>query len=159
MTHETSEEPLCNLTASTDDPNRLHLTVAGTNSGVRCALEELSGALKDRGCSEDTIGTVQIVLAELLNNVVEHGQLKQNQDAISTKLDLLGGALVCEVRDKGCPFPGARLPCGKLRAVEELERDLPEGGFGWSLIRMLTEGLEYYREDGGNCVRFMIPIP
>lgn len=159
MPHETSDKALCKLTVAKDEPNRMHLSVAGTNSGVRSALEELSEALKDRGCSEDTVGTVQIVLAELLNNVVEHGQLEEAQDAISTKLDLLGGALLCEIRDKGCPFPDARLPTGKLRAIEELERDLPEGGFGWSLIRMLTEGLEYNREDGGNCVRFMIPIP
>lgn len=159
MDHETSDNLLCNLTVSKDDPNRLHLTLAGTTTGVRNALEDLSTALNDRGCSEDTVGTVQIVLAEILNNIVEHGKLEQAQDAISTSLDLLGGALICEVRDKGCPFPGARLPSGKLRTLEELERDLPEGGFGWSLIRMLTEGLEYNREDGGNCVRFMIPIP
>ena len=35
--------------------------------------------------------------------------------------------------------------------------DLPEGGFGWFLIRTLTLDLEYERDGGFNKLRFVVP--
>ena len=37
--------------------------------------------------------------------------------------------------------------------------DLPEGGFGWGLIRALSSGLSYRRMSERNRLAFRIPLP
>ncbi|WP_161556014.1 ATP-binding protein [Mangrovicoccus ximenensis] len=62
--------------------------------------------------------------------------------------------LICTVSDGGTPMPEHRLPDRELAAIDVARQDLPEGGFGWFLIRELVEELSYARQDGKNIVRF-----
>jgi serine/threonine-protein kinase RsbW len=39
-----------------------------------------------------------------------------------------------------------------------MQDDLPEGGFGWFLIRELTKDLQYVRHEDQNRLTFSIPI-
>ena len=48
------------------------------------------------------------------------------------------------------PLPGLRLPEGTAPPAVTPRESLPEGGFGWFLIRALTERLDYARADGEN---------
>ncbi len=60
---------------------------------------------------------------------------------------------VCfQVLDDGEPMPGGRLPDGNPPAVDVPTADLPEGGFGWFMIRSVADELQYTRTDGGNCL-------
>ena len=66
------------------------------------------------------------------------------------------GGLHCTVSDTGAPMPGLCLPEGQFQPLKDLA-DLPEGGFGWFLIRSLTEGLAYQRSKGLNRLSFQLP--
>lgn len=96
--------------------------------------------------------TAEIVLAEVLNNIVEHAY-----DGVSGPIRLsvgtLPGRVFFRIEDEGRPMPGETLPLGHLPAAD----DLAEGGFGWHLIRTLSCNLSYRRENGVNCLDFCLP--
>jgi len=65
--------------------------------------------------------------------------------------------LDCRVLDDGRPMPEGRLPCG--REDWPTARDqLPEGGFGWFLIRTLAMDLCYNRIEGRNRLAFRLTV-
>jgi len=47
--------------------------------------------------------------------------------------------------DQGNPLPDEKLPAGAQVDVSGPVNTLPEGGFGWFLIRTLSDRLEYRR--------------
>lgn len=100
-------------------------------------------------------GTAEIVLAEVLNNIVEHAYAGQSGDIALALEHHVHGVLVT-VQDIGTPFPNAELPQGTLPDVTSLA-ELPEGGFGWYLIRTLVRNLTYLRKDGCNHLTFNLP--
>ncbi len=60
-------------------------------------------------------------------------------------------------------MPGGQPPAGHLPRVAAPPPgggvgDLPEGGFGWSLIRTLTTDLSYSRQAGRNELHVVIPL-
>jgi serine/threonine-protein kinase RsbW len=103
---------------------------------------------------DDLRGTAEIVLAEVLNNIVEHAYADQGGD-ITLRLVQQDGAVHCTVIDTGAPMPGLCLPEGRFQPLDDLA-DLPEGGFGWFLIRSLTQGLAYRRTQGVNRLSFRL---
>lgn len=117
---------------------------------VRAALRRLLDAPPLDGLDEEARWRAELVLAEVLNNMVEHGQLQPGR--ISVRLRLEGEALICRISDHGLPLPRGRLPEGVLPVPETL----PEGGFGWPLIRALACDLEYRRTQGVNHFSFRL---
>lgn len=135
----------------------LELRIAARPEAVRAALARISGALETGGIGEGMRGTAEIVLAEVLNNIVEHAYAGgQGQIALRIELCPASGALLCATRDEGRPMPGGRLPEGGLPPLEGPAAALPEGGFGWHLIRALATGLWYRREGEVNLFGFRI---
>lgn len=119
---------------------------------VRDGLRQAFAAEPLLSLSEDDRGTAEIVLAEVLNNVVEHA-CAAGSGPILLALSLDGGLLHCRVEDEGAAMPGGTLPAGRPRDPAAL----PEGGFGWHLIRVLCRDLRYERAGGRNCLRFSLP--
>ncbi|PTE23528.1 ATP-binding protein [Cereibacter changlensis JA139] len=116
---------------------------------VRAALRRLLDAPPLDGLDEEARWRAELVLAEVLNNVVVHGQPRGR---IVVRLRLEGEALAFRISDQGLPLPGGRLPKGVLQAPDTLS----EGGFGWPLIRALASDLEYRRAEGVNHLSFRI---
>lgn len=131
----------------------LRLVIPGTPLAVREGLRTLFAAPMLRGLDADARGTAELVLAEVLNNVVEHAYAGHPGE-IEVRLGLMPGSLLCLVRDRGHPMPGARLPGGAPPVLDP--DDLPEGGFGWHLIRSLSQDLRYRRAGGRNHLRFRV---
>ena len=118
----------------------------------------------------DALGRLELVLAEVMNNVAEHGP-GTDPDAGETAGAETGhraaplihlcvvrhaGGLSCAVTDDGVSLPaGCLLPPGAPTAGAI---DLPEGGFGWFLIHGLTQELCYYREERRNFLAFRVPV-
>jgi serine/threonine-protein kinase RsbW len=66
--------------------------------------------------------------------------------------------LDCQICDPGKPMPNARPPMGRV-ADPTVGRDLlPEGGFGWMLIRNLSDNIRYQRVGETNHLSLSIPI-
>lgn len=123
---------------------------------VRDALKALFDTLLLRSLTAEGRGTAEIVLAEALNNIVEHAYAR-DEGEIELSLHLTRAALVCRIVDHGLPMPGDMLPEGTLAPLEKCT-DLPEGGFGWHLIRALSRDLDYKREDGRNHLSFRLDM-
>ncbi|MGS4945446.1 ATP-binding protein [Meridianimarinicoccus sp. RP-17] len=134
------------------------LTVGASPHGVRAALIQVNGVLCADGVGRDDRGTCETVLAEVLNNIVEHAYGGKDDRNIGVVLSRDRRGLVVEVTDAGAPMPGGCLPDPKAAPLDVARDDLPEGGFGWSVIRDLTAGLEYRRVNGINRLRFRVPF-
>ncbi|SEN83055.1 serine/threonine-protein kinase RsbW [Gemmobacter aquatilis] len=139
--------------AARDGPD-IRLDLRSDPFAVRDALGLLRTEPGFRALGPEAGGQVEIVLAEVLNNVVEHAYAGDG-GWISVHLCRDAGAVGIEVRDHGRPMPGLCLPDGTL---PELGGEIPEGGFGWFLIRSLTRDLKYSRDGTSNRLSFNIPL-
>ncbi|PKQ13077.1 MAG: ATP-binding protein [Alphaproteobacteria bacterium HGW-Alphaproteobacteria-1] len=116
---------------------------------VRALLAEIRGWLCLQGLDDAACGKIEIALAEALNNVVEHASL-DSKDEIALDMTLAPDGIGVELRDRGAPLPGLTPPRGDPPTLTGDRDNLPEGGFGWFLIRTLTTDLHYARTDGKN---------
>ncbi len=130
------------------------VTIPGDSFAVREGLKALFDTIVLRNLPEDGRGTAEIVLAEALNNIVEHAYANHPGD-IEITLHLRPHELICRITDTGLPMPDDQLPEGKLAAITP-DGELPEGGFGWFLIRSLSQDLHYRREGGRNLLSFRL---
>lgn len=131
------------------------LSFPGTAGAVRRALRRVMASAVLSSLPDDLCGSAEIVLAEVLNNIVEHAYA-DGTGTITLHLVRQGGGLACEIHDQGAAMPGLCLPAGRSQPLADLA-DLPEGGFGWFLIRSLTVGLDYRRIAGVNRLSFQLP--
>lgn len=136
----------------------LHLAFPGDELSVRDALRSVADAVSGLAAGAPPQGVVEIVLAEALNNVVEHAYSGQALGGIDLELSQHAGALAFTITDDGHPMPDGNLPQGKAHDLSVATQDLPEGGFGWFLIHELTDQLSYERKDGRNVLMFQIPL-
>jgi serine/threonine-protein kinase RsbW len=137
---------------------RLHLIFPGDETSVRSALKTAMGTFRSMDLGAQCHGVVEIVLAEVLNNVVEHAYAEHGRGVIEIEVDLLGDALAFRITDDGRPMPEGEMPEGRRHDLDVPPDELPEGGFGWFLIRELTERLQYYRSGNRNTLTFRIPL-
>ena len=129
----------------------LHLTLASTPDAVRAALVRVGSALAEAGLRPGTCGMVELVIAESLNNIAEHAYRGTGTGEIVLRLVHLSGAIEVTLIDSGQPYPEGALPkAGTFPALTGGRATLPEGGFGWCLIRRLTSKLIYTRKNGRN---------
>jgi len=138
-------------------PDGFHAVFAADPSAVRVALRAALARFV-RQMSADEAGTMELVLAEVLNNIVEHAfaEAGPGQIELTISRDTLG--LLCRVEDDGAPMPNGMLPAGRLPSNAVPVDDLPEGGFGWFLIRDLTRELSYVRDGSRNLLMFRLPL-
>ena len=138
----------------------VNLRFAATEAEVRAALLTVDARLADAGAAEDLRLRAQIALAEACNNIVEHAYrpLPVGVEATIT-LDISGdaGGLQITLRDKGRGMPEGPLPGRDLPPFDpEDPESLPEGGFGWALLREMTRALSISRQNGQNILRFRL---
>ncbi|WP_121060530.1 ATP-binding protein [Chachezhania antarctica] len=128
----------------------LEFDFAATDVATRRALAGLTHRLPELEIGPDMGGCIEIVLAEALNNVVEHAYAARPGGKIRVRLRRTRSHLVVTIRDTGRPFPGKRLPPFVELDLSGSLDSLPEGGFGWSLIRDLTGAVRYRHISGVN---------
>jgi serine/threonine-protein kinase RsbW len=136
---------------------QLHLAFLASPVSVRDCLARMLAEPPLSHLSDEGRGTAELVLAEVLNNVVEHAYADQpGPVAVTLRQDCRG--VSCLIVDEGAAMPGGTLPKGNLPDTYPPRfDDLPEGGFGWHLIRSLTQDLRYQRRDGCNKLAFTLP--
>lgn len=147
--------------ASADLHRRLvNLRFAATQNAVRDALLRVDRTLSAAGAATDLRMRTQIALAEACNNIVEHAYQPPplGVDAMIS-LDIAGdrGGLQITLRDRGRAMPPGPLPGRALPAFDPDDpASLPEGGFGWALLREMTRALSISRRNGQNILRFRL---
>ncbi|MWD29207.1 ATP-binding protein [Aquicoccus sp. SCR17] len=94
--------------------------------------------------------TLRLVLSEVLNNIVEHAYDGALTGEVEIAQEPAEGRLRLRISDGGRAMPGGVLPRGGPVALNGPRDDLPEGGFGWYLIRQLSDRQCYERRAGRN---------
>lgn len=117
---------------------------------ARDALCAVMKRLREMGLAEDQMGGVEIALAEVVNNIVEHAYADLDPGDIFLNAQFEDDQLKVHIKDRGHPLPDGELPEGRPADVSGAVDDLPEGGFGWFMIRTLARDIRYRREDGCN---------
>lgn len=130
-------------------------TPAHVRQAVRAAIARFA-----RRIGPEDAGALELVLAEVLNNVVEHayGSRGGAEGRIGLFIRLEAQGLRCLIWDKGRPMPAGRIPAGAPPDIGLDVAALPEGGFGWSIIRQLVSTPRYRRAAGVNLLRFVLPV-
>jgi serine/threonine-protein kinase RsbW len=126
-------------------------------AAVRDALRRAVARFARQITIEDA-GTLELTLAEALNNVVEHGYAGLEPGPIDLRIARGAGSLECRIVDAGVAMPGCILPNSGMQPLPSEIKALPEGGWGWALIRELTTDLAYRRENGQNILMFRVPV-
>ena len=99
-------------------------------------------------------------LAEACNNIVEHAYPVGDTIKAMIGLDIADdrGGLQITLRDRGLPMPDGQLPGIAWPAIDPDDPlTLPEGGFGWPLLRGMAQALCLSRQSGQNILRFHLP--
>ena len=126
---------------------------------VRRWIQRTIDALASSGVSQNDQSSVEIVLAEALNNVVEHAYPQGVTGDVRLVIRRRSSSLMVEIRDKGRPMPQGRAPIGHHPMTEFNKDDaMPEGGYGWFLIREIVRDLVYDRQDDENILLFRIKM-
>ncbi len=136
----------------------INLVFPSESFAVRKALKSLMGGLHHLQLSDETLSIAEIVIAEALNNVVEHAYGENALGVIEVKMRKQDDQLWVQIIDDGRAMPGDQLPPGAAHDLDTCQEDLPEGGFGWNMIRELTDDLQYKRQDNQNRLTFSLPI-
>ncbi|MCJ1900064.1 MULTISPECIES: ATP-binding protein [Paracoccus] len=138
---------------------------------VRAALLFLRERF-DGSAGDEVIAKLELALAEVLNNICEHGTRyealrlggRPHAPLIHLCVARHVGGIACAVTDDGRPLPSSCLDMHDLPWTGPPPQDaeaillLPEGGFGWFLIQELTASLCYFREGRRNFLAFVVPV-
>lgn len=130
----------------------------GDELAVRHALRNLKDRIAPYLDGAEETATTEIVLAEVLNNIVEHAYAGSGDGWIELRFGLVPDGINFDIFDSGVPMPDGKPPVPELSALDVDIEDLPEGGFGWFMIHDLTKGLRYERADGRNHLSFRLVL-
>ncbi|MEM9970533.1 MAG: ATP-binding protein [Pseudomonadota bacterium] len=129
-----------------------------TFENVRLAISKAKDAMAPLKLTDEDESSIELILAEALNNVVEHAYPPGHDGNVKLVLRHGRAGLLIEIRDTGRPMPNGRTPLGLHPHENHPENALPEGGYGWYLIRQLTTDVVYDRENGENFLIFRVPV-
>lgn len=132
-----------------DPPLILDLWIGATSAEVRRSLGQAKQALCAVGFDRERGDEAELVLAEALNNVVEHAYAEQANGRLHLQILANGETAVLRLYDRGAEMPCGAPPAGRIRPSARPD-DLPEGGYGWHLIHRLADAVCYDRTDGWN---------
>ncbi|MGR3761480.1 ATP-binding protein [Roseobacteraceae bacterium NS-SX3] len=121
-----------------------------TELDARSGISSVVERLRNMGLPEGRADEVQIALAEAVNNVIEHAYAGKAPGDVRIRCNLYPERLWISISDAGAPYPGNQLPEGKPADISGPRETLPEGGFGWFLIRELASDIQYERSGGSN---------
>ena len=122
---------------------------------VRHTLQTMRRVLERRHAGQD-FSMFELVLAEVLNNVVEHAYAGCPEGIVRLFARSGGDEIEVTVTDSGKSFPAGVPPLRDFPVVDA--DDPPEGGFGWPLIRALCTALRYRREGERNILDFTMRL-
>jgi serine/threonine-protein kinase RsbW len=120
---------------------------------VREIMQHLARALPD---NPELCCNAELVLAEALNNIEEHGYAGIPGMPVQVSVTVLGNTVQVATRDFGTPMPGLTIPPIHRPEVDVPQNALPEGGFGWFLIHSLAPNPSYTRRGNTNRLFFRL---
>ena len=130
---------------------RFQLRTLEDFDSVRIGLGKFMRSLETSNTQHD-LGEVELVLAEVLNNIAEHGGTESLSHPISLKWHT-SDRLCINVIDAGQCIPTGTITNAQMPDLETEISDLPEGGFGWALVDILCSKVHAKRRGSFNTLR------
>ena len=137
---------------------RSALSVRATNAGTRAAIKQISALVDRTTANPDDIDRMEIALAEVLNNIVEHAYSGRNDGIIEVTIDSVPPGLHFTISDDGAEMPAGRLPGGNTAKTDLEPHQQAEGGYGLHLIRSVARKLRYERVGNHNQLSFKVVL-
>jgi serine/threonine-protein kinase RsbW len=122
---------------------------------VRIGLGKFTRSLETSNTQYD-FGEIELVLAEVLNNIAEHGGRESINHPISPKWHTSDG-LCINVIDAGQCIPTGTITNAQMPNLDTEIDHLPEGGFGWALVGILCSKVHAKRRGSFNTLRLYFP--
>ena len=97
-----------------------------------------------------TAEQIELCVAEVLTNVVKYAFAEIVNQRIELRCDHGASELVIEIIDNGIELPASLLNAKAREFDFDNINELPEGGFGWFLIRSQMDEVGYSRQSGVN---------
>lgn len=133
--------------------------VTSGEMAVRHALKQIFAKLDQLALDAEESATVELVLAEAMNNIVEHAYpVEDPQGPIHVQCCQKINGLHFTIKDRGHPMPDGQMPLGLAQSVDVDPFDMPEGGYGWFLIKDLAKDLSYQRVGQENHLDLRIAV-
>ncbi|PYG30520.1 ATP-binding protein [Pelagimonas varians] len=136
----------------------LRYVLFSTPENVRNTLTSLRSDLNENGLHICPGDMWELVVAEVLNNIVEHAYGDSPDGEIKLNLHFSDLHLTAKFIDSGAAMPDGALPAGNPANLDVETQLLPEGGFGWNLIHSLSDRLVYERRGTENHLDLEMPI-
>lgn len=128
----------------------MHLTQPKDFLSVRGALAGIRDDFLHQGHGAEQFLKIEMVLAEALNNIAEHGGLGVQDSPIVINWFYEHGLFSATLKDNGRPYPARVIPDTGRPRLDVDDADLPEGGFGWHIISQLCDTVRYQRNANQN---------
>lgn len=126
---------------------------------MRDGLARTMAALSPLSLSPQDAGTVELALAEALNNVVEHALATSNGETmIEVQGQYCDSGLHLTIIDQGREMPHGIAPAAQKPDLDVPHADMPEGGFGWFMIHSLASQVHYARIGDTNHLTLLLPV-
>ncbi len=148
--------PTSNRHSPRPNPARYHF-----QSDPACIGDVIADVLSNsqlQPLSDDDISKLEIILAEVINNIAEHAYGERSDGPIEMSADREGDRMVLTFSDTGIPMPDGKSPEGSPQNLDCPTDELPEGGFGWFLIRLLCKDVHYERLGNKNCLALFVDL-
>ena len=134
---------------------RFQLRTSEDFDAVRIGLGRFMHSLETSNTPHD-LGEIELVLAEVLNNIAEHGGRESLNHPISLKWHTSDG-LCINVIDAGRCIPTGTITNVQMPDLDAEIDHLPEGGFGWALVGILCSKVHAKRRGSFNTLRLYFP--
>lgn len=136
------------------------LTVQSGDNAVRELSQKIVAGIAPLKLGGEEIGTVELVLAEALNNVVEHAYAptKISAGPIMVMGAFRSDGLHIQIEDEGITMPDDKPLIGGAQNLDVELQDLPEGGFGWFMIQQLAKDVHYSCVNNRNRLRLRLAV-
>ena len=156
MSPEVVDISACNVVAEVDSAV-MSWKLAANPVSVRKTLIELDAHISEKiNVSKGRRENAQIVLAEVLNNIVEHAYGPDRGGFIKVQIEKVDAALAFTIHDFGRPMKDQKLPQPKTPVLSKEREDLSEGGYGSYIVQLLCEKLDYVRNGDENVLTLRI---
>ena len=123
---------------------------------VRQCIARAEDYLDSEGIDDYVASICMLALNEALNNVVEHSYADSNGGDIELHISVGNDRILFQVRDRGIAPPE-----DLFSIVGDMPDpfDLPEGGWGLSVIDSVMDDIDYCCKDGINQLDLVKRIP
>lgn len=136
-----------------------NVSIQSGKLAVRDALAQLLNGLSPLSLDVEEAGTVELVMAEALNNIVEHAYPEGSPvGPINIECCHAKDGLHMTVVDEGRAMPDGRTPLGAPVDTNVPFNEMPEGGFGWFLIKDLAKDVTYTRHASCNTLSLRLAV-